>query len=533
MRARGVWLGAGVLVLVACVGDDPAPVGPADGGVTAGKAIGEACAAGEACASGSCVDGVCCDSPCAGVCEACDVPGRAGQCTPVTGQPRHGACEGDASGACAGSCDGKQGDSCAYPEVECAPGSCAAGVATLAAKCARGTCPAPTTQACALGCFEDGCLGVKQMTAGYSFACAVLTDGKVRCWGDNAYGQIGSVAAGPAQKTPLEVPGLTSVVSVAATFGTACALLADKTVTCWGSNSSGQLGQGAVDTNVHATPAPVPGLTGVTFLAGSSGGTFCAIVDGGAIRCWGGNGVGQVGDGSSGAPKPSPSTVCQPGSTATPCSPAVGATFVAGGDDHTCAVLAGGQVACWGGNGFAQLGRAADNVAHPFPAVIAGLTATHLTGGNRMTCAASGGGAKCWGANGAGRLGNGTNDTAQVTPVSVCTKQDCSTLLTNVTAVSTYDISVCALAGGAVKCWGDNTDGQLGDGNATTSQNFAASTAIAGGAVQVVSGGQTNYAVVVDGANRDVRCWGTDGQGECGDDAPAGTERKTPIGPKW
>lgn len=537
MRPR--FFASGVLVLVvlaACVGDDPtqsAPAPTADGGTgAAGKAPGEACSPTDTCASGNCVDGVCCDAPCTGMCEACDA---AGHCGAITGAPRHGACDGDATGACAGSCDGVVRAACTYPTTACGAGSCAANVATLPATCAAGRCGATTMQNCALGCFQDGCLGVKQVAAGYSFACAVLTDDKVRCWGDNSYGQIGQGAgdATAVYRTPKEVPNLTGVRAMAATFGSACALMFDGTVRCWGTNASGQLGTGVVDAAKHGVPAPVAGLAGVTSLAGSSGGTYCAIVAGGALKCWGSNTKGTLGDGTSGAPK-APTSVCQPGSVATPCAPATGATVVAGGDNHRCAVFAGGQLACWGSNAAGELGQTADGAAHPFPANVPGIVATHVTCGNALTCAATGGGAKCWGGIGGGLLGNGTNATAQLPPVSVCTKQDCSTLLSNVSALSTFDVSVCALTGGAVKCWGDNTGGQLGDGNATASQNFAGSTAVATGADLITSGGQTNYAIVVDGANRDIRCWGADSFGECGDDAGAGTViQKVPVGPAW
>jgi len=257
-------------------------------------------------------------------------------------------------------------------------------------------------------------------------------------------------------------------------------------------------------------------------------------VAGGQLRCWGGNASGQLGDGTTGAPKTTPVTVCAPGSTSLPCSPATGATFVIGGDGHTCAIFAGGQVACWGDNGDAELGLPKDAVAHPFPAFVPGVTATYLTAGNQITCAVTTtGGAKCWGSPGSGRVGNGTDGAATNPPADVCTAMDCGAKLASVTGISTYDVSVCAITSGAVKCWGDNSGGQLGDGNTTSMQTFPGSTAIAKGAALVWSGGQTNYAIVVDGANRDVRCWGADTYGECGDGAGSGNKHFTPVAPQW
>lgn len=534
-------------VLAACVGDDPgsgsssSSSGASSSGSTSpdgGQPNGAtACSAASPCAEGACVDGFCCDSPCTGLCESCSVPGSEGKCTALKGAPTHGKCDGEATGACAGSCDGTNRTACTYPEIECGQGSCAGGTATIAPKCKAGTCPAATTQACVAGCFENGCLGVQHLaTGGYpGHACAAMTDGKVRCWGANGSGQSGiDPAFSKELTTPKEVPNLTKVKMVAATGGTTCVLLDDGTVKCFGGNGAGQLGRGgAADANPHHVPELVTGVSGATFIAGGSGGTFCAIVANGGLKCWGSNFYGQIGDGTTVTPKTSPVDVCAPGATTTPCTPATGAKFVFGGDRHTCAVFAGDQVACWGENDDGECGQTPGAV-NAFPRNVAGLTATFLAAGNSVSCAASAGGAKCWGSNGiAGRIGNcDTSSNDFSVPQSVGTSMDCKQLLSGVTAISTHDESVCAVANGAVKCWGTNSGGQLGDGNNTASQSYAASTAIATGAVYVTSGGGANYAIVVDGANRDVRCWGSESDSQCGTGTTSGP-RKTPVAPKW
>ena len=128
------------------------------------KTGGEACGGASQCATGSCVDGVCCDTACNGQCEACDVPGSAGTCTPVAGAP-HGAraaCATDGS-VCGGACDGTNAASCAYPaaETDCRAGACADGVATQAAACdGAGTCPAAQQVGCApYACGATSCRG--------------------------------------------------------------------------------------------------------------------------------------------------------------------------------------------------------------------------------------------------------------------------------------------------------------------------------------------------------------------------------------
>lgn len=523
-----------VLTLVACVGDDPSPESPSSsgGGADGGPSgLGTPCNATTPCANGAvCVDGVCCESACTGVCETCNAEGR---CVAASGAPKHGACEGDPNGVCAGTCDGTVRDACKYPDVECGKGSCAAGTATLAARCARGTCPAAATQKCSLGCFEDGCLGVQQVAGGYYHTCAVLTDGKVRCWGANDSGEAGQDASTTTVKTPTEVRGLSNVKGIAATFSTSCALIGDGTVRCWGSNTSGQLGRGgAVDTVPHADSAPVQGIAGATFLRGSSAGHFCAIVAGGQIRCWGDNGSGQLGNGTTSAYSTTPVVVCQPGTGAT-CTSSSGATFVVGGDSHTCAIFAGDKVACWGNDGQGELGRPTSaNDKYP-DFVTPAFTAKYLTAGNQATCAVdTAGGVQCWGSNNLGAIGNGTDSGSVPAPTPVCTKQDCSTHLGGSTGVTTFDESSCAISNGAVKCWGTNSGGQLGDGNASASQNYAATSSIPSGAAYVASGGAVHFAIVADGANRDLRCWGGESRYQCG----VGTTsepRKTPVSPTW
>ncbi|MBM4380886.1 MAG: hypothetical protein FJ086_16530, partial [Deltaproteobacteria bacterium] len=126
-------------------------------------AQGASCFDGAECATGQCVDGVCCNSACTGQCEACNVAGAAGTCTPVSGAPRgsRAACAG--SGTCGGSCDGTNGAACSYPgaAVACRAGSCASGTAVLAADCdGQGGCPPEQQQSCApFTCGATGCAG--------------------------------------------------------------------------------------------------------------------------------------------------------------------------------------------------------------------------------------------------------------------------------------------------------------------------------------------------------------------------------------
>ena len=128
------------------------------------RSRGVECTSDVECGSGVCADGVCCNSACNGQCEACDVSGHAGECTPVAGAP-HGtrtSCDTDGS-QCGGTCDGNTRTSCTYPgaSTSCRAASCTGGVATLEAACdGQGSCPAEQTEACApFVCGATACAG--------------------------------------------------------------------------------------------------------------------------------------------------------------------------------------------------------------------------------------------------------------------------------------------------------------------------------------------------------------------------------------
>ena len=178
----------------------------------------------------------------------------------------------------------------------------------------------------------------------------------------------------------------------------------------------------------------------------------CALRSDGTVQCWGNNGIGQLGNGTTtNANVP----VSVTGLT--------GATAIAAGFNHTCALLSGGTVQCWGDNVYGELGDGATYFS-TVPVSVSGLTGvTAIAAGYSSTCALlAGGTVRCWGYNYDGELGDGTSTDSNV-PVSVSG-------LTGVTAISAGYLHTCALlAGGTVRCWGYNYDGELGDGTNTDS----------------------------------------------------------------
>ena len=184
--------------------------------------------------------------------------------------------------------------------------------------------------------------GPVQVSVGGAHACAVLTNGRVHCWGSNLHGQLGD-GSGNDSATPVLVAGLDDASAVAAGRNHTCALRRDGTVWCWGWNPDGQLGLGHRDD--RRRPEQVSGLTGVVEVAAGNGHS-CARLSPGQVACWGWNRDGQA-TGSAGDDALSPVTL-----------ETTRATHLALGSKHSCALVPKGGFTCWGANGRGQLGAA-------------------------------------------------------------------------------------------------------------------------------------------------------------------------------
>jgi alpha-tubulin suppressor-like RCC1 family protein len=243
------------------------------------------------------------------------------------------------------------------------------------------------------------------VTAGEAHTCALRTNDRVACWGDNSQGQLGDGSTTD-RITPVPVSGLRGALAVAAGSAHTCALRNTGRVLCWGDNGAGQLGDGT--TTDRTTPTPVQGLTDAVSVAAGERHT-CAVRTTGGVRCWGGNWGGQLGDGTT-------------TSHATPVavSGLTDAVTVSAGRGHSCAVLSAGNAACWGANRSGQLGDGT-TTNRLTPVEVNGLAdRNEIAAGHSHTCAMRGAGQSvaCWGYNGEGQLGDGTT-TSQSTPVEV------------------------------------------------------------------------------------------------------------------
>jgi CSLREA domain-containing protein len=321
--------------------------------------------------------------------------------------------------------------------------------------------------------------GVASIATGNYHTCAVAAAGGLKCWGYNNNGELGDGTT-TERHTPVDVAGLASgVAQVAGGFHHTCALTTGGGAKCWGDNGSGQLGDGS--TSRRLTAVDVSGLSsGVAAIAaGTVAESTCALTTGGGVKCWGANGSGQLGDGST-TQRLTPVDVS---------GLSGGVVAISAGTDHACALLATGGVRCWGNNGDGELGDGT-TTQRLTPVAVFGLSSgvAAITAGNNFTCALMvAGGVKCWGSDGSGQLGNGPTTTQQPTPVDV------TGLSGGVGAVAAGFNHACALmTTGDVKCWGGNAFGQVGDG--TTTQRdvpvdvvFGAGATIAGAPTSVVA----------------------------------------------
>jgi alpha-tubulin suppressor-like RCC1 family protein len=297
-------------------------------------------------------------------------------------------------------------------------------------------------------------------------------------------------------------------------------------VLCWGLNEYGQLGNG--NTTDSTTPVPVVGLSsGVVSIAAGYEST-CALTSGGAVWCWGYNATGQLGNGTF-TLSSTPVEVLDPAGNA----PLSDVAVIAAGQYHTCAVTNAGAALCWGDNAKSELGNGTD-MGSNIPVAVSGLSSgvATISAGSYFTCAVTTvGGALCWGEGTSGQLGNG-NATNSTTPAEVLDPTG-NAPLSGVVAISASFENACALtSAGTVQCWGANTAGQLGIAATGPQSNIPVEVLDSTGkspltdVVAIAAGQSHTCAVNAAGA---ALCWGDNSEGELGNSSSSDADSPVPV----
>ena len=382
-------------------------------------------------------------------------------------------------------------------------------------------------------CFSNSCVAGlceahdDDVATGHYHTCALTSLGAVRCWGSNSQGQLGrghTTDIGddelPSSGGPVNVGG--AVVQLAAGAFHTCVLMQSGAVRCWGRNDYGQLGYGHTndigDNEVPATAGDVSlGAPAVQVVAGYS--HTCALMQSGAVRCWGHNVMGQLGYGYTQHIGDSelPSSVDEVGLGGV-------AVFLAAGAVHTCAILQSGAVRCWGRNNYGQLGYGhTDRIGDDeLPAsagdISLGGLAASVSAGDYFTCAVLQSGAvRCWGRNNYGQLGYGN-----ITDIGDDELPDTAgpVMLGDMTVqlITGSSHSCARLQGGGVRCWGQGGS-RLGYGNYNSIGDDELPTSVGlvsiGGVVKHLAEGRNEH-TCVRLQSGGLRCWGRGSHGQLG-----------------
>jgi alpha-tubulin suppressor-like RCC1 family protein len=353
----------------------------------------------------------------------------------------------------------------------------------------------------------EACACATKIGGGTEHTCVIKGSQLVWCWGDNANGQLGNNSTTDSS-TPVAVTAtnLTGALQVAGGDRHTCARKSDNTVWCWGKNDVGQLGDGT--TMQRLTPAAVTAtnLSSASDVATGLNHSCAVRTSDGTVWCWGKNDAGQLGDGT----MTSSSNPVQVVGLS-------GMAQVVAGEQHTCARKSSdGTVYCWGRNNLGQLSNKT-NTDSLTPVQVLKLKGSSMTqpvtsvamlaSGRNFVCGLlTTGSIACWGEGTQGQLGNGAS-TNVILAVTVNTIND-GVLLT-----AGHDHACAKRGGGSEMCWGDNTNGQLGN-NMTTDSNVPVTVSNLSGINAIGNGGTHSCALT---SSVTVECWGANGQGQIGD----------------
>ena len=369
---------------------------------------------------------------------------------------------------------------------------------------------------CSFACVDKGCDEVAHLGLGGDHSCAITALGTLACWGRNDEGRLG-VGGMEASSRPLRVEIAEPVHAVSGGAEHTCAIAGpERQLFCWGSNADGQSGYVSGPSDVNARRPQVvqdPERSGplLHVLQVSAGYAHtCAVLESGALLCWGQQANGRLGNlvsiaGGTNLPRP----VQRAG------QPVEDALQVVTGISHSCALLRDHKVLCWGDNGKGQLGDGMLEGESPSALEVPGLgDVASLAAGPQHTCAVRQGQVQCWGSNASGQLGR--SDGPLDTPGLVPDVRD----IGSITAGNGFS---CALdTQGRALCWGSNDSGERGDGSM---QSSALPSAVQlEGILELAAG----YKHACARTERSTQCWGKSLFGQLGYETGTQTFSATP-----
>lgn len=444
---------------------------------------------------------------------------------------------------------------------------------------------------CPYGCSQGACTEPTKIVTGGPHSCALMETGAVWCWGSNTDGQLGNGTVGGKETAPVVVLGIDGVEGRATDISPYCAVLESGELRCWGGDGNGQRGDGGgadADTGVPVQVSGIDGISKKAISVSSARFSTCAVLQGGAVTCWGRREYGQLGDGSSNAiPRFAPVNVTGiNGSSAS-------ATQVDVGWNHACALLSTGEVRCWGQDAQGQLGDGVDDAAdETTPVTVQGIDgiaakAVQIAVDGYSTCAVlddgsawcwgydareilgnddlvvenqsaptqvsgidgtnkiaveiaiavyhacvrlESGAVECWGSNGFGQLGNGITSSAIVQTPTLVPALDGSTDKKSAVSLSiSSSFTSCVITKtGELACWGDDLTGAIGDGGTDLEAKTNPTPVLRASRSIVDISAASSHACAVD-SNGAAFCWGSDTWGQLGNGDEAETEQISPV----
>jgi cysteine-rich repeat protein len=423
--------------------------------------------------------------------------------------------------------------------LNCKRGSCGDGVVWAAngEQCDDGN--KASGDGCSATCRDEPV----ELALGDEFSCARSGTGLIKCWGDNSSGQLGLGDTDSRGGDPATVPSRLSAIdlgtglkakSISAHGRSVCARLESGDVKCWGNNGSGQLGtgdkfdRGVKPKQMGVELSPIPLGDGLKAIGISSGGDHtCAVLSSGAVKCWGLNAYGQLGQGNPAADAsiPMPVTLQRP-VTAVSASSFVGSGRGGNRGGATCALLNNAMVQCWGytqvvphtsltdADGSSGIGDYPDEMSSLVTFAFADSPVKSIVAGNLSAAILADGSLRLW--------GWAPSPIDKDLPVTLADPASAPAVQMGgkVTAIAVSESHACAiLEGGDLKCWGSNNYGALGLGAtlstdvAATPKDLASVDLDGRGAWQVATSVNHTCAILKDGT---LKCWGYNGHGQLG-----------------